>query len=504
MEERRKKGKEDFIRFGERFGYPSIDRPKNKVIWMHGASVGESAAMLELIDYILAQDKDLNIMVTTGTVTSARLLETRLPKGVLHQFLPLDHPICTKRFISYWKPEAAIFFESEFWPCIINDIADAKIPLMLLNGRMSDESAKRWALPVFKIAFKEMISQFSLVVAQSAAYAQVFKSLGADNVVEGIQMKNLAQKLPVDTTILSTISDSTAKRTVFVAASTFEQEDKHIAEILPAIKEKIPNLLAIIAPRDASRGGHIKFIFDEKGLNTSVRSMGELIQPDTDAYIADTMGELGLWYSVASVVFVGGSLENRGGQNFLEPMRFGRPVIVGPHLQDFAETAENATKDNAVMKLAGFDALKPAVISLLTDEAAAKKLGASGEAFVTKQNEGIKQVFDMIAPYIGMQKTAQPAPPATPEPPAQQKATPPAPKQTAPQEPTPTAPAQQKAAPPATPAPQPAPTPPEPPAPQKATPPTPQKTVLSATQQAALQQALRPPQQQPTPPKKKS
>ena len=343
------KGKENFKRINERLGFPKEKRPEGKLIWLHGASVGECLSMLPLVKKLLDEDKSMHIMVTSGTVTSAELMKKRLPERAFHQFIPIDTPLAAHRFVRHWNADAVLWFESDFWPNILKAIYKNKKPLILLNGRISDKSFERWQK--FPRIIKSIQSLFTLSFGQTAEDARRLKVLGAQDVVSTGNLKFAAVNPPFDKEELSKIHKLIGDRPVWCMASTHDDEETKGALVHLELKKEFPNLLTVFVPRHPNRADSIIQILNKKGLAVAQRSKQETINEKTDIYMADTIGEMGLLYQLAPVVFVGGSLIKFGGQNMLEPMRLSRTVIIGPHAFNFREIVKTAKEQNALIEV---------------------------------------------------------------------------------------------------------------------------------------------------------
>lgn len=326
-------GKEHAVRLPERRGESKIVRPPGPLVWLHGASVGELMAILPLIERIRA--RDFSVLVTSGTVTSAELAERRLPAEVIHQFVPLDVPQFVNRFLDYWKPNLALFVESELWPNLIMSCSARRVPLFLVNGRLSERSFNRWRWTRRTIA--SLLSRFDLCLAQSADDAARYTGLGAPRVSTTGNLKLDAPAPPVDEDKLAAMKAATAGRPIIAATSTHPGEETVVTDAHRRLKHTFPGLLTVIAPRHPQRGPGIADIAKVAGLTSKLRSRGELPLPTTDIYVADTLGELGLFYRLAPIVFVGGSLVSHGGQNPIEAAKLGVAILHGPHVWNFAE-----------------------------------------------------------------------------------------------------------------------------------------------------------------------
>jgi len=354
------RGKEVETRLPEREGFGAA-RPPGRLIWLHAASVGESLSILPLIEALAEREPALTLLVTTGTVTSARLLPQRLPEAlrhrVLHRFAPLDVPAWVGRFLEGWRPDAAAFVESELWPNSLAACAGRGIPLALLNARMSQRSFTRWQR--FAPGFARLLlGRFQLILPRSAEDAARLTALGATRLATPGDLKLAAAPLPADEAALAALRGAIGSRPVLFAASTHPGEEEQIIAAAARIREDFPELLTIIAPRHPDRGAGIA--------EAPRRATGAL--PGRDPlYIADTMGELGLFYRVATLAFIGGSLVPHGGQNPLEAARLGCPVLFGPNMGNFRDVAEGLLALGGARQVADAAALAATVADMLTN-----------------------------------------------------------------------------------------------------------------------------------------
>lgn len=366
IKRRQQNGKEDVKRFNERIGKPSMKRPEGKLIWFHGASVGESLSMLPLINKLLENYPDAHIMVTTGTVTSAEVMGKRLPERAFHQYIPIDNPKFVTRFIKHWHPDLVLWFESDLWPALLSGIKRKNIPLILVNGRISNKSFKRWQQ--FDFISKELLGCFTYCLGQSEEDAYRLRVLGAKDSMCLGNLKYAGINPPVDADKKAEILEQIEGRPLWAVSSTHSDEELKIGKFLKRVIEKVPGLMTIIAPRHPNRGPEIQAQLNELGLKTALRSKGEKISKTTDVYIADTIGEVGIWYDMAPIVFIGGSLIPHGGQNFMEPSRFRDAVLVGPHMHNFTDAMNRAKKADAVIQVNDVVELEEALLQLLTNK----------------------------------------------------------------------------------------------------------------------------------------
>lgn len=330
---RARQGKEHTGRRPERRGEPTIERPDAPLVWVHGASVGEMLSIVPLADYLA--DNGFAVLVTSGTVTSARLAEDRLPHDVIHQFVPYDTPRYVARFLDYWQPDLALFAESELWPNLVTAAAQRSIPLILVNGRMSQRSFDRWRRMPQTIG--ALLGRFDLCLAQSMQDAERLSDLGALRVVLTGNMKLDVPAPPADEQDLHQFRGAVGQRPVIAAASTHAGEEKVFIELHRALSQRHPGLLTVIAPRHPERGAGVIEIARAGGVSATARSVGGLPDRRTEVYVFDTLGELGLIYRASPIVFMGGSLVKHGGQNPIEAAKLGAAILHGPHVWNFAE-----------------------------------------------------------------------------------------------------------------------------------------------------------------------
>lgn len=373
-------GREIAARLPERRGIDPTPRPAGPLLWMHAASVGETQSILPVLTALTSRTK---VLLTTGTVTSQALLDQRLPamglnRDVLHRFAPLDVPVWVKRFLTHWRPDAACFVESELWPNQLAACQAAGIPLMLLNARMSDRSFSRWRR-VPGIA-RQVLGGFRHIQARSEQDADRLRQLGAARLDCPGDLKFSALPLPVDQSVLNRLRAELAGRPVWLAASTHPGEEVLIAVAHRRIVETHPDLVTIITPRHPDRG---KGLASEFG--AALRSAGDG-PPAKGIWIADTVGELGLWYRLAPIAFVGRSLVRPGGgQNPLEPARLGCAIAVGPHTGNFIDHVGLLREAGGLVTVADAPALAEFVSAMLDDPGRRLRMGEAA-ASVTQRH----------------------------------------------------------------------------------------------------------------------
>lgn len=399
INKRKQNGKEDIKRFNERIGKPKMKRPEGKLIWFHGASVGESLSMLPLITRLLELYPNLHIMVTTGTVTSAELMNKRLPERAFHQYIPIDNPTFSARFLRHWKPDLALWFESELWPAMLSNIKARNIPLLLVNGRISNKSFKRWQQ--FDFICKELLNCFTFCLGQSEEDAYRLRVLGAKEAICLGNLKYAGFQPPVDPAKREEIAAQIGNRPLWNVSSTHNDEELKIGKFLKRVQDKVPGLLTIIAPRHPNRGPEIQEALNEIGLKTALRSKGEKITDTTDVYIADTIGEVGIWYDLAPLVFIGGSLIPHGGQNFMEPSRMRDAVLVGPHMFNFTDAMNRAKKADAVIQVNDVNELEENVIQLLTNPELLEAKRSLAYNWAHGEAKVLDGIVEKVKGYIG-------------------------------------------------------------------------------------------------------
>ena len=398
LKRRLKRGKEDPARFPERQGLPGKVRPPGPLVWVHAASVGEATAMLALIERLVRERPALHILVTTGTVTAARLLETRLPSRAWHQFAPVDLPRWITRFLDHWHPDLALWVESELWPNLVLETQARGVPMVLLNGRLSARSYVRWQwLPGL---IRPVLGAFALCLAQDHKQAERLRSLGAGKIAVAGDLKAAADALPVDALQLENLRQQIGRRPVWLAASTHAGEEEIIADVHRELTLIRPDLLTIIVPRHPGRGDAIARMLTDRGLRPARRRHGEPITGWTDIYLADTMGELGLFYAVAGIAFVGGSLVAKGGHNPFEAARLDCAVLHGPDVGNCAGMAAELDAAGAAETVSNAGELAAAVSALLADPHLRAERAAAGRRVATAGVGVLDVVLARLVPWL--------------------------------------------------------------------------------------------------------
>lgn len=375
-------GKEHPVRLSEKLGHAGATRPAGTLIWVHAASVGETLSILPLIERMMRDGH--GILLTTGTVTSAELAATRLPPGAIHQFAPLDLPAVVRRFLDHWRPDLAVFCESELWPNLMLACRERGIPFGIVNGRMSERSVRRWRR--LRSLSRALLSGLSFCLAQSREDCARYASLGAAAVFPG-NMKFDAAPLPVDGEALFALEKSIGRRPVFLATSTHPGEEEQVLEAAARLREQEPELLTILVPRHPARGAEIEALCRAGGIRPVVRSRGEVPDEVATLYLADTLGELGLFYSLATIAFIGGSLVPIGGHNPIEPAKLGAPILHGPTVANFRDIYAVLDREDAAVAIDDPIMLAKAAARLIADPVRRETLIDNARR-IAAENEG--------------------------------------------------------------------------------------------------------------------
>lgn len=390
-------GKEDPVRHPERLGHTRLARPDGQLLWLHAASVGETQSVLPLVDALLARDPGLKILFTSVTVTSARLLAGRLPPGVLHQFAPVDTAPAIGRFLDHWRPDAAVFVESELWPVTLQELDRRGIPRALVNGRMSERSFRRWKR--LRSLAEPLLAGFRPCLAQSPEDLVHFQALGVPHATCPGNLKFATPPLTVDGDALAAIGTALGTRPRWVAASTHPGEEALAAAVHTALAADLPGLLTVIVPRHADRGPAIAAELAGRGCTAGLRSRGD--RPgDHPLYVADTMGELGLWYRLCSVTFVGKTLVGEGGQNPMEPIQLGSAVIHGPNMNNFRRIAEDLALAGGAVTVADAAGLRAALLRLLSEPDWRRQVANAGLGVLAAGAGALPATLEALAPLL--------------------------------------------------------------------------------------------------------
>jgi 3-deoxy-D-manno-octulosonic-acid transferase len=394
LHRRARQGREEADRVAERMGRASLPRPEGRLAWFHAASVGEAASLLELLRRLTQDRRDLHCLVTTVTVTSAGYLATRLPPRCLHQYATLDVAPWVERFLDHWRPDLAVWTESELWPATLAAAHRRGVPMLLINARISERSFRRWRWG--RGMARGLLARFDRILAQDQLAADQLAALGARSVTVTGTLKEGAAPLDHDEGERLRIARALAGRPVWLAASTHEGEEAVVSRVLREARRTLPMCCLILAPRHPARAAAVAELLRADGWSVARRSEGEAPGPETDVYLADTLGEMGLWYRLASVAFVGGSLVEVGGHNPIEPALLGCAVIHGPHVRNFAGAYGRLHAADAAREVGDERALAAALIEAMQPDVAARMAAAAWDAL----SEGAS-VTDAVLEEVG-------------------------------------------------------------------------------------------------------
>ncbi|WP_439926043.1 3-deoxy-D-manno-octulosonic acid transferase [Nitrobacter sp. JJSN] len=396
LKRRLKLGKEDPARIDERRGITRQLRPAGPLVWIHGASVGEVLAAAALIERL--RSLNMRILLTSGTVTSAAVVAKRFPPDIIHQYVPYDSPRFVARFLDHWQPSLALFIESDLWPNLILAGAARRVPMVLINGRMSHRSFPRWRRLSGTIA--ALLERFDVCLVQSEIDAERFTVLGSRNVVITGNLKLDVRAPPADESRLERLLFVTRGRPVVVAASTHPGEEELLLNAHRTLAAHFPSLLTVIVPRHPNRGEAIARMIAASGVQVARRSLEELPTARTDIYIADTMGELGLFYRLAPIVFMGGSLVPHGGQNPIEAVKLNASIVHGPHVFNFTDVYGALDRAGGARRADDGDALTQQLGYLLNDSAARDAAAAAAAAVVDRLGGALNRTLAALEPYL--------------------------------------------------------------------------------------------------------
>lgn len=406
MDKRLAAGREDPKRFGERLGEPSAARPDGPLVWVHASSVGESLSMLSLIERLRRERPEICVLMTSGTVSSARILEDRLPDGVIHQYIPVDRVSWVRKFLDHWRPDLVLWVESEFWPGVLSEVKRRSIPALLMNARISAKSWRGWRRAPWMIG--GILDSFDLCMAQTELDAERLRDLGATRVACPGNLKFAADPLPADPDNLSALEKSLSARPRWLAFSTHAGEEEIIVAAHNILVRNLPDILTVIVPRHPARGPEIENIIDRAGGACAVRSRGDSITDETGFLLADTMGELGLFFRLTDIAFVGGSLIPHGGQNPIEPARLGCAIVHGPHMENFLAIEGELGAAGASVTADSAEDIAREVGSLLSNPALRQRRVSAARTVADGKFSILDAVFSHLDPLLNRISPAQP------------------------------------------------------------------------------------------------
>lgn len=399
LKKRTKKNKEHPSRINEKKGIATLPRPSEKLIWIHAASVGEAQSALILINKISEHQKDIKILITTGTLTSANLMEKRLPKNAFHQFYPLDHPKWTKRFLKHWRPDLVLWMESELWPNMLYEVKKQNIPAFLINARMSERSFKRWKY--FKSLISTTLNAFHHILCQTENDKMYYDALCNVEITVTDNIKYSSSPLEYNEDDLHEIKQTIQTRPVWLYASTHDGEEEIACEIHNNLKEHIQDILTIIVPRHPERRDQIKETC--QNVNSTFRgSSKNLPDKNTDIYIADTMGELGLFYVLSPIACIGRSLSNDGGggHNPIEAAQHNCAVLYGPNVQNLQEIFDEMNHQQAAHQVKNKQQLQTEIKRILETPDQCEVMQKKAKHYASQKISVIDNVMDILKPTL--------------------------------------------------------------------------------------------------------
>ena len=397
LKRRAAKGKEDPARQGERFGVASLARPDGQLFWMHGASVGEVTMLLPLIDKVLAEYPQAHVLVTSGTTTSAELMAKRLPARAFHQYIPLDTPKAVSAFLDHWQPDMAFWAESEIWPNMLLQTKARDIPMALINARMSEKSVQGW----FKRrkSAQSLFGCFDTILAGDEATANGLSWLLGQDIESAGSLKEAAPTLPVNSDALVKLEKQIGKRPVWCAASTHKGEEEIILAAHEKIKAEHPDVLLILALRHPERRAEIAPLLSKT--RHIHRTDGQVITPSSSVMVWDTIGEMGLAYSLSDITFVCGSLiDGLMGHNPLEPARFSNAVLTGAHISSFADSYMSMIAFDAAQRILSPTMIGQSVSELLSDKEALTRQQGLAFDYAQSREAVLEYVWEKLAPIL--------------------------------------------------------------------------------------------------------
>ena len=390
-------------RIGERSGHATLPRPDAPLIWVHAVSVGESLSVLTLMARLAERLPQHQFLITSGTATAAELIAKRMPPRARHQFAPLDAPRPVARFLDHWRPDAAIFVDSELWPLTLAETRARGARLALVNARLSTSSVRGWSK--FPDTARFVLDQFAILLAQNPGASANLKLMGADpaRVRIGGNLKATAAPLPVVQEVLAQLRAALGSRPLWIASSTHPGEEEAVLEAHRQVLARHPDLLLLLIPRHPDRGDEIATLTRRAGLSLARRSAGAWPEQDSQVYLADTLGETGTWYAAAPIVFLGGSLKPIGGHNPFEPAQAGAAVLTGPGYFNFTETYGPLIALGGAREVADAGALAQAVSGWLDAPERLDQARDAARRFVAGQSASLDGIVEMLCAALALE-----------------------------------------------------------------------------------------------------
>lgn len=392
------RGREDPTRLQERRGIASRPRPSGELIWIHAASVGEANSCLRVVELLLQGNDDRTVLLTTGTVTSAKMVETRLPERAIHQYYPVDRGPWVSRFLDHWLPDAAVWVESELWPNMISQAARRGTPLALINARISQKSERNWRFG--GNAIRQLLSCFSVCLAQTPKDVERFKRLGALNAIYVGNLKYSAMPLAAKPEDVAMMIGAVGRRPVWLAASTHPGDEDLAIDVHRKLVKDHPDVLTMIALRHPNRLDEVVQRNAKAGFQIACRSLDTVPKADTSIFIIDTVGEMGLFYQYNSVVLVCGTFSDRGGHNPIEPAMLDCAILHGPDMRNFETVTTDLEAAQAARTVLNSDDTAHAVSALLSDPEQIRAMAHAARTVADENADVIERVMERITAMI--------------------------------------------------------------------------------------------------------
>lgn len=372
----------------ERLGHTTQPSRLGHVIWFRAASVGEAKSVLPLMDHLAQDQPSMQLILTTETATSAKVVTPHLSSRALHQFAPLDGSGPVKRFLDHWRPNLCVLVESELWPNQLDACARRNIPVALVNARLSDTSAQAWRR--FPATTRYVLRGIKMAHCQSQRARDHLRAMGLGFAQQGQNLKAVTGLKSVDPKQVAAARTDLENRPVWVAASTHEGEEKGVLAAHKRLLETFPNLCLILVPRHPERAQHVRQLINTAGLTTAQRSRGDKLTNGKQVYLADTIGETSLWYSLSPITFLGGSWTDAGGHNPYEAAAEHTAILHGPKYDNFAESYEAFQRHDASVEVADNGALSQMIEHLLTDSSRAAQMAANARPLAQSGEAALK------------------------------------------------------------------------------------------------------------------
>ena len=388
----------------ERRGIASAPRPDGPLIWINVTSISGADAILTLCRRLLDQNPYLNCLITTPTEATAQALQGQMPPRMVHQYIPVDATPYIAAFLDHWKPDLSIWTEAEFQPAFIVQTKRRNIPTAYIDASMSAQSFRQYRL--FNGMTASLLQRFDHILTQDTPSKKHLQNLGAPaGKIDAVgRLNGAASPLPHDETQRKALARAIGGRAVWLAALTHEDEEDAIIAAHKVVRRSYPELLLILAPRQAERGDTIADMLHGQDCNVAQRSKSQQIDRQTDIYLADTPDEMGLWYRLAPVAFIGGSLSNQGGQNPLSAAALGSAILHGPQVSNFAADYKTLHDADACIPVAdGPDLARNLEIALSPERAA--QLATAAWAAYGEDDSANDRVFDLLQSYFPKEAT---------------------------------------------------------------------------------------------------